>query len=181
MSSEEPMRLIPPSLEYETEIWAFRHEFVVEGGPMDGSLSLRRVKHIDEWLDQVEAFSSPETCPKACSPVSQYIYVREHDRKVIGAINNRFTLTDEVALFGHVAYSICPSERRKGYATSMLRDILPMCRMQGMDEVVVTCFVDNIASRKVILRNGGVYESSVILPGSGKELERYKIFLGNGS
>lgn len=178
MIANEIVRLIPPSLEYENEIRAFREEFIVHGGSMDGSLSLRHMKSVREWLDQVDIFASPETCPKACSPVSQFIYVREHDRKVVGAINLKHGGTDDIVLFGHIGYSVCPSERRKGYATSMLRDILPMCHVQGLNEVVVSCLVENIASRKVILHNGGIYESSVVLPGSGNELERYKIILG---
>lgn len=178
MTSEEVLRLIPPSLEYANEISAFRQEFIEHGGYMDGSLSLRYMEDVRVWLDQVETFSSAETCPKACSPVTQYLYVREHDRKVIGAINIKLSMTDDIALFGHIGYSVCPSERRKGYATSMLRDVLPMCRMQGFGEIIVSCFLTNIASRKVILRNGVEYESSVIIPGSGNELERYKITLG---
>jgi predicted acetyltransferase len=59
---------------------------------------------------------------------------------------------------GHIGYDIRPSERRRGHATAMLRAALPISFGLGLDPVLVTCDVDNIASRRVIERNGGVLE-----------------------
>lgn len=179
MNPSEQLRLIHPSAEYEEEIEAYRLEFIAHGGSMDGALSLLRLNSVSEWWEQVEAFSSSETCPKGFSPVTQFLYVRDHDRKVIGMINIKHHRTEDTAMFGHLGYSVCPSERRKGYATSMLRAVLPWCQKLGFEEVFVTCLIDNVGSRKAILNNGGLYESTIVLPGSGNELERYKIILGD--
>ncbi|GIH06844.1 hypothetical protein Rhe02_49110 [Rhizocola hellebori] len=59
---------------------------------------------------------------------------------------------------GHIGYDIRPSARRKGYATQMLRAALPVSFGLGIDPALITCDVDNIASRRVIERNGGVLE-----------------------
>jgi predicted acetyltransferase len=40
----------------------------------------------------------------------------------------------------------------------MLREALPWCVDLGIDPVLVTCDADNVASRKVIERNGGQFE-----------------------
>jgi predicted acetyltransferase len=48
------------------------------------------------------------------------------------------------------------ASRRRGHATAMLRQALPIARGLGIDRALVTCDVDNVASRKVIERNGGV-------------------------
>ncbi|WP_234380471.1 GNAT family N-acetyltransferase [Streptomyces sp. CMB-StM0423] len=59
---------------------------------------------------------------------------------------------------GHIGYDVRPTARRRGHATAMLRDALPVARGLGLAEVLVTCDHDNVASRKVIEANGGVFE-----------------------
>lgn len=43
----------------------------------------------------------------------------------------------------------------------MLRLILPICRDAGEKRVLVTCDKDNVASRKSIIKNGGVLENEI--------------------
>jgi predicted acetyltransferase len=59
---------------------------------------------------------------------------------------------------GHIGYDVRPSARRRGHATAMLRAALPMARGLGIESALVTCDVDNVASRKVIEHGGGVLE-----------------------
>jgi predicted acetyltransferase len=56
---------------------------------------------------------------------------------------------------GHVGYSVVPWQRNKGYATSALRQLLPLAREVGLPYVEVTTDIDNVASQRVILANGG--------------------------
>lgn len=44
------------------------------------------------------------------------------------------------------------------HATEMLRQALGVARELGIDPTLVTCDVDNVGSRAVIERNGGVLE-----------------------
>src|SRR5262249_5427458 len=59
---------------------------------------------------------------------------------------------------GHIGYDVRPSARNNGYATSMLGDSLPIARRLSIADVLVTCDVDNSASRRVIEKNGGQLE-----------------------
>ena len=172
------MKLIEPSMAWDEQIQAFRRDFLAAQGSMDGAGSLRRFERTQDWLEQVEALKRPETTPPHWVPCTQYLYVREADNKVVGVIQIRHRLNEYLAKYGgHIGYSVCPSERRKGYASAMLHDVVPACRALGIGRVLITCLEDNEGSRRTILRNGGVYESTVYEPEKGVYLERYWIEL----
>ena len=112
-------------------------------GSMDGCGPLRRFESIPAWLDWVEQLKREETTPPELVPMSQYIYVREDDDKVVGVIQIRRRFNDYLEKYaGHVGYSVCPGERRKGYATGMLRAALPLCRelaaRYGFDQTLLS-------------------------------------------
>jgi predicted acetyltransferase len=172
------MFLTAPSMEYDEQIQAYRKEFLEYGGSMDGCGSLRRFDRTQDWLDQVEAFKRAETTPPGFVPATQYIYVRESDSKIVGVIQIRHYFNAYLEKYaGHIGYSVCPSERRKGYATQMLKLVLPECKKLGIDHVLISCVQGNEGSRKTILNNGGRYESTVYLEEHDVYLERYWIDL----
>jgi predicted acetyltransferase len=77
----------------------------------------------------------------------------------LGRIAIRHRLTKRLReVGGHIGYDVRSSARRRGHATAMLRAALPVARTLGITSALVTCDVDNAASRKVIESNGGVLE-----------------------
>ena len=176
--SDPGMKLIRPSMEYDQAIQAYRQEFLDTGESMDGGGSLRKFDRTQDWLDRVEAFERVETMPKPWVPTSQYIFIREADRKMVGVLQIRHYFNEYLEKYGgHIGYSVAPSERRKGYATQMLRLALPECARLGIDRVLITCVRGNEGSRRTILNNGGVFESAVYDPEDDCWLERYWIDL----
>ena len=168
------MMLIEPTAEYADRITEYRREFLEYGGSMDGCGSLRRFEDPGDWLEQVKELKDPATVPPEWVQSTQYIYVRKADGKIVGVIQIRHRFNDFLEKYaGHIGYSVCPSERRKGYATRMLALAVPKCRELGIDRILVTCVRENEASRRTILRNGGVYESTVFEPVKGVYIERY--------
>ena len=83
------MILTAPSMEYDRQIQAFRREFLEQEGSMDGCGPLRRFDRTQDWLDFVESLKRPETVPPGLVPMTQYLYVRESDKKVAGVIQIR--------------------------------------------------------------------------------------------
>lgn len=88
-------------------------------------------------------------------PYTHFWYVSgEH---YLGTLVIRHTLTPELAeAGGHVGYHIVLPWRRQGHATRMLAAGLAECDQLGLGRVLLTCLPDNVASRRVILANGGV-------------------------
>ena len=76
---------------------------------------------------------------------------------------------------GHIGYSVRPSQRRKGYATEMLRLVLEEARRLGLKQVLVTCDAANEASRRTIRTNGGVLDGAIAE--AGRLTQRYWIAL----
>lgn len=82
---------------------------------------------------------------------------------LLGEIRLRHTLTPLLAREGgHIGYDIRPSMRRHGYGTAQLALLLPIARERGLDHVLVTCKCDNIASARIIEKNGGIFENEVL-------------------
>ena len=176
------MFLTEPTLEYAQEIRSYRQEFLDCGDSMDGTSSLRQFEDPADWIAYLKAAADPATAPKGRAPGAQYLFVREEDRKVVGMIDVRYGFTPYLERFGgHVGYSVAPSERRRGYASQMLGAVLPLFRERGIERVLVTCDQGNEGSKGAILRNGGVYESTVFEPDEQVNVERYWISLNSGS
>ena len=57
-----------------------------------------------------------------------------------------------------LATPIRPSERGKGYAKETLSQGLQVAKDKNIKKALVTCSVNNHASRAVILANGGLIE-----------------------
>ena len=172
------MKLIEPTTEYSEQIQAYRKEFLDCGDSMDGTSHLRRFENPEKWIEYCHLSKEPENVLEGVVPATQYIFVRGEDDKVVGMLQIRHCFNAYLEKYGgHIGYSVAPSERRKGYASQMLKRALPKCRELGMDKVLITYIEDNIGSRKTILANGGEYESTVYEPEAKVNLERYWIDL----
>ena len=175
----EPIKLILPSEEYLDQVWGYRQEMLDAGSSMDGTSALMQFDGPASWLEGVAQYANPATVPEGDVPITQFLAVRESDGRLVGMIQVRHCLNEYLRSFGgHIGYSVRPSERRRGYAKEQLRLCLPWCKQTlGLDRVLITCESSNPASRRTILANGGVYESTVHEPGADIDLERYWIEL----
>lgn len=92
---------------------------------------------------------------KGFVPWTTYWLLRD-DGVMLGGIRLRHELIDRLWQDGgNIGYDIRPSERGKGYATMMLAFALEKARERGMDWVLLTVDPENIASIRVIEKNGG--------------------------
>ncbi|MBO4360415.1 MAG: GNAT family N-acetyltransferase [Eubacteriaceae bacterium] len=110
-------------------------------------------------------------------PDSVFFLLDEERDRLLGAIDIRHYLNEE--LFregGHIGDGIRPSERRKGYATQMIRLALIECRKLGIEKVLITCDKDNAASAGSIINNGGILENEFV-NSDGEIEQRYWITL----
>ncbi|MBR0419087.1 MAG: GNAT family N-acetyltransferase [Erysipelotrichaceae bacterium] len=161
------------------KIAAFRKEMLKAGSSFDGCVQLQDYEDIEKWDLNNKLFENFETCPPGYSLGFVYAYMK--DDELVGMVNIRPLAETHVYLKeygGHIGYAVRPSYRNKGVAKQMLRDTLKICKEEfGLDRVMITCLEDNIASQKVIISNGGVFEKEVYYPPENKNLKRYWIRL----
>lgn len=172
----DELLLIQPTTQWGKALLDYRHEFYVSGDSMDGSAGLRSAPSLEDWLRALEDNSREETVRPGLVPSTTFLGVRARDRRLVGMIDLRHRLSSGLLLTGgHIGYSVRPSERRKGYATQMLRLVLEECRRRGLDRVLLTCYADNTASARAIRRCGGVLEDEI--SANGRPVQRYWISL----
>jgi predicted acetyltransferase len=77
--------------------------------------------------------------------------------EVVGIITLRPTLNNALRLHGgHVGYGVSPDCQNKGYATESLLQIKQLALQEfGLQELLLTCDPNNLASIRVIEKAGG--------------------------
>ena len=158
------MKLIKASLEYKSQITEMIKEWKedIDRNKTNSSpyaIFKNPVDDFSYYLDNLELKEDKDGYVKD----STFFLYEENEDKILGAINIRHHLSERIILEGgHIGYGIRPSCRKKGYATKMLSLALEECKKLDINKVLITCDSSNIGSRKTILNNNGIYESSVI-------------------
>lgn len=74
-----------------------------------------------------------------------------------------------------IGYTVRPSQQRRGLATEILKEGVALARSSGFKRLLLVCDDDNLASEKVILKNGGQYENTLFDPDEQVFVKRYWI------
>lgn len=112
-----------------------------------------------ELLEMLENNKHQEKIRNDYSTETFYVAVDDSEG-IIGGIVFRHELKGNLINHGgNIGYLIRPTERRKKYGTMMLQLAIEKCKEKGLKRILISCRDTNIASAKVIQKNGGIYEN----------------------
>ena len=152
----EKLKHVKPSKEYEQKALEYINEFYEYNSDRNGTGGLHKyLDNYDKWLEKLE--EDRNIIPNEEKvPAETYFFVRESDNKIVGMINIRLALNENLKKFGgHIGYSIRPTERKKGYNKVNLYLGLLCCKEHGISEVLMDCDKNNPASAKTMQALGG--------------------------
>lgn len=172
------VKLIKLTKEYYTQLsemideWKTDHE-INQGNRSPWAIFRNDYHDFEYYLENLETDEPTEEKV----PDSVYFLLDVERNILLGAVNIRHYLNDHLLQFGgHIGDGVRPSERRKGFATEMIRLSLIECKKLGIQRVLMVCDKTNVGSAKSIVKNGGVLENE-IADADGKIHQRYWIDL----
>lgn len=130
-------------------------------------------KNFDKYIDQIRNEAQGIDLPEGYVPHSVYWLVEGDE--YLGRVDIRHELNDFLKNEGgHIGYDIRPAQRNKGYGNLLLQLAIQKARELGIENILVTCDIDNPGSNKIIQKNGGNLENTYQLP-NGVVKNRYWI------
>ena len=152
------MELRRPRLVDKETVLEMMAEFERSQSPHDGGFWDTENFSYEEWLNSNQDKEMGINLSENRVPSIQFVSVDDVGC-ALGFLNLRLRLNEGLQNdAGHIGYSIRPSERGKGYAKETLRQGLQVAKEKNIKKALVTCSVNNPASRAVILANGGLLE-----------------------
>lgn len=157
------IQLVKPTLELEKEALKYRQEHFDFGEQIiNGSELFDKITSYSEWLEKVISNTRLETVDPNWVLTDTFFAVRVPDNKIVGIADLRYQLNNFLKDFGNCGYSVRPSERKKGYATEILRQICLIAKEHGLKQLQLSVEKENVASIKTIEKNGGKFSRSFI-------------------
>lgn len=134
----------------------------------------------EEWKDTIfqryDDNANGINLPEGYVPMTTYWLV--DSKNYIGSGRIRHCLSESLKKYGgHIGYFIRKKYWGKGYGTLQLKLLLEKAKELGIEKVLVTCDVDNIASSRVMEKNSGkrICQAEVKVNGKMRAIYKYEI------
>lgn len=147
----EKFKLIKPTKEYKNKAIEYIKEQQQYNSSINGVGGLDRyLDNYDQWLQKLDEDRTRKVTEDKV-PAETFFLIRENDDKIIGMINIRLEANEKIRKhYGHIGYSIRPTERQKGYNKINLYLGLLECQKRKLKRVMLTCNKENMGSAKTI-------------------------------
>ena len=161
------IRLIVPSKEYLQSYKEAYDEYVEKGV---ATYAFTDPSSCDVFA-KFDRYRNERDLPPDRVGEDKYWLVDDERSLFIGEIALRHRLNDALSLRGgHIGYGVRTSEWNRGYGTLMLALALEKAKELGVSRVLITCNDDNIASARVMEKNGFVLSDKIPVLINGKEV-----------
>ena len=158
------MKLIKPSTAYAQSLESALKEFIqheVNGFWCIGGTP----ETINRYLENIQNMEEAKSTLLGEKVKASTFWLIDNN-EFIGHVNVRHNIPGKLAeIGGHIGYAIRPSKYGQGYGTKILKLSLEEAKKIGLEKILITCDEDNLASRKIIEKNGGEFIQKIKIEG----------------
>lgn len=152
------MKLVFPEKKYELQYKKLVESAIKNNDASELGNAYRENETFDAMIKRLEKRKKGIELTSRDVSSTMYFMITD-DGRLVGTIDLRHYLNDNYySRLGHIAYYVKKEERNKGYATEALSLALEKYKEKGINEVLITCLKNNVASIKVIKKNNGKFE-----------------------
>lgn len=130
----------------------------------------KALENYQEYLVDLQNSSEGTNLPQGEVATSVYWLVDKDE--VVGVVRIRH---QEVDCAGHIGYDISPDFRNRGFGYQILKLALKKAKTIGIEDAVLTCNINNTASKKIIEKNRGILLGTVFDEEENEHLYKYRI------
>lgn len=130
----------------------------------------KALENFQDYLNDLHNCSKGKDLPQEEIATSSFWLIDK--KEVVGVVRIRH---QEVECAGHIGYDISPDYRNRGYGFQILKLALEKTINIGIEEVILTCNINNAASKKIIEKNGGKFLGTVFDEEESETLYKYSI------
>jgi len=171
------VRLARPSVEHEEKFLQMMADYRNHNEHTFDSDYFTKGFNFQQYIKDIDELSKGIGLPEGYVPTTEWWLINNEDG-IVGTVRLRHWLSDRNRQEGgHIGYDISPRFRGRGFGSKILELALEKARELSLSEVLLTCDFDNVASIKVIERNGGKFENEIVSEDTQKRVFRYWISL----
>jgi len=162
--------LVEPSKEYQNSFEKYVTAYKSFNDKYYYDMYKKALVNFDEYINKLNKFSKGINLPLGLVIISTFWLI--DNGEIVGVTRVRH---QGVETAGNIDYDISPLYRNRGYGTKILNLILEKAKEIGLNDVVLLCTLNNIASKKIIEKNNGKFLEVVFDAEDNKELYKYRI------
>lgn len=152
----EGLFLVEPNKEYRNSFEKYALTYKHKNDAHYFNKYKKALDNFQGYLKDINDYSNGNDLPYGEVATSTFWLICERD--VVGVVRIRH---QDVECAGHIGYDISPNYRKKGYGNQILKLALEKATKIGIKELVLTCNIDNVASKKIIENNNGKLMSTI--------------------
>ena len=130
----------------------------------------KALENFQDYLNELQNYSKGNNLPQGEVLTSTFWLIDK--KEVVGVVRIRH---QEVECAGHIGYDISPDYRNRGYGFQILKLALGKAINIGREEVILTCNIDNTASKKIIEKNNSKLLGTIFDEEDNEYLYKYSI------
>lgn len=164
------MFLVEPNKEYQKSFENYVLAYRKTNDKCYLNLYIKALENFDIYINDLTNHSKGIDLPKGWVKTSTFWLIDNNE--MVGVVRIRH---QEIECCGHIGYDISPCYRNRGYGTRILKLALESAVKIGLKEVIATCSIDNIASKKIIEKSNGKLLGIIFDEEDNENLYKYSI------